>query len=232
MSWPRPQASALFQSSIRNAPRRTTASPSSGVRARSEAPQAGELAQGFVAVVAVERDDPLRLGALDGASPVLGVGERLEDLVGGVGLRDVVVGAGAEALDAVLDGDAGRDHDHGGLPGALVGLQGLADLEAVDVGEHQVQEDDVRGPEADLLQGLGAREGRIGPVAAELDERGQQVVGGGLVLDDQGGGHRSYLAETVGASGIRASGGPGGPSGATASAWPSDGSTGGLCRGG
>jgi hypothetical protein len=197
-----------------------------------EASKAGELAEGFVGIVAVEREDPLRLGAFDGASPVLGVGERLEDLVGGVRLRDIVVGAGVEALDAVLGGDPGRDHDHGGLPGTLVGLQGLADLESVDVGEHQVQEDDVRRPVADLLQGLGAREGRIGPVAAELDERGQQVVGRGFIFDDQGCGHRSYLAETVGASGSRASGGSGVPSWAEASAWSSDGPPGGLCRGG
>ena len=48
---------------------------------------------------------------------------------------------------------------------------------------------------ADLLQRLVAPEGRVGLVAAKLEQHGQELVGLGFVFDDQGGGHESFSTD-------------------------------------
>ena len=111
--------------------------------ADQEAAQLGNLAERLGVAAGLEPDLSRGVGSLQIAPPGVGVLHRLEDLVGGVGLGDVVVGPDAEALEPVLGGDAGGDHDDGDQAGRLPYLEGLADLVAVDVGEHQVEEDDV-----------------------------------------------------------------------------------------
>ena len=71
-------------------------------------------------------------------------------LVGMEGLRDVVVGAQVEALGLVGGGALGGEENHGNRP-LLSELP--HDLDAVEVGHHDVEEDDVR---ANLL-GLDQR---------------------------------------------------------------------------
>ena len=50
-----------------------------------------------------------------------------------------------------------RDDDHGDLARALDDLEDPADFVAVQIGEHQVEEDDVRDLVCDLLEGLARR---------------------------------------------------------------------------
>ena len=57
------------------------------------------------------------------------------------GLRDVVVGAHLQAADLVHFGVTGAEHDHGHV-GEFADL--LADLEAVHIGQDDVEEDEVR----------------------------------------------------------------------------------------
>ena len=56
-------------------------------------------------------------------------------------LRDVVVAAGTERLDLVLDSALGGEEQDRGLEAALA--QPAPDLEPVDVGEHPVEDDQV-----------------------------------------------------------------------------------------
>src|SRR3989338_3328422 len=82
-----------------------------------------------------------------------------EDLVDDVhqfdgleGLHDIVVGAAVQAPGLVARLVLGSDHDDLGALEALVGPGAAADLEAVELGEHEVKHDDVR------LEGLGLGE--------------------------------------------------------------------------
>ena len=64
-----------------------------------------------------------------------------EELVEGERLREVVVGAGVQARDAVLDAVPRREHEDRRPP--VRRAQAPADLEPVDVGEHHVEQDHV-----------------------------------------------------------------------------------------
>ena len=102
-------------------------------------------------------------------------------------LRHVVVGADLEADDLVDVLVARGQHQHrqvAGLPDAL------ADLDAVDVGQHQVEDDERRLLRLDELQRLGAARGRADVVAGVLQVRGDERRDRRLVLDDQ---HRLRL---------------------------------------
>ena len=98
-------------------------------------------------------------------------------------LGDVVVAADREALDLLLGGVAGgQEHDRHVVP---VGAQPLHDREAVAVGEHHVEHDEI-GPEL-----LGRAE-RFGAVAGDLDAEALVAQGGRdevgdvcLVVDDE-----------------------------------------------
>ena len=98
------------------------------------------------------------------------------------GLRDVVVGAELQPDHLVELGILGREHDD---RDAGFGADDAHDLDAGELGEHQVEQDEVRalGPE------LGQRLAPVGrgddaePVGLErLDER---LAQGRFVLDDQ-----------------------------------------------
>jgi hypothetical protein len=69
-------------------------------------------------------------------------------------LADVVVGAGVEGLlEGVLSGARG-EHDHLEAAGRLLGPEPLQHLEPVDVGHHQVEEQQVGPERADLVEGV------------------------------------------------------------------------------
>ena len=83
-----------------------------------------------------------------------------EQLLDREGLGDVVVAAEGEAADLVLGRVAGGEEEDRGLVGALAHPPG--DLEAVEVGQHHVEQDEV-GPE------LADRAERRLPVGRRLD---------------------------------------------------------------
>jgi len=105
------------------------------------------------------------------------------DLLQGERLDDVVVGAGLQAADAVVDLVARAQDADRRLVAA--GAQSREDLEAVEVGHGEVEQDD-RGRDAgDRLQG-GAPTGRGDHrEALELQARGDGAADGGVVVDQQ-----------------------------------------------
>ena len=80
-----------------------------------------------------------------------------------VGLGHVGVGADAEAVQPVGGVAQGGEHHDRGEHRRAVAPEAAADVEAVDVGEHQVEEDDVRAMLPGQLQaGLARRRRSIG----------------------------------------------------------------------
>ena len=84
-----------------------------------------------------------------------------DELVEAERLRDVVVAAEREAADLVLDGVAGGQEEHRRAVAACA-EQALLDLEAVEVGEHHVEHDEVG---AEVLDARRAPRGRSSAVA-------------------------------------------------------------------
>ena len=97
------------------------------------------------------------------SSAAYGGAEAGEELVQPEGLGDVVVGAGVQRRDRIALVLAGRqDQDRYVGPAA----QALQDLQSVEVGQAEVQDDDVGCSVACKLQGGPAGEGDIDVVAA------------------------------------------------------------------
>jgi hypothetical protein len=101
------------------------------------------------------------------------------------GLGDVVVGAQLEAEHLVALLDTARHHDHGDRRRVGVLLEPAADLPAVELGHHDVEQDDVRPGLPGAPEGVGA----VGD-ARHLPAFLRQVVADqlgdvGLVLDDE-----------------------------------------------
>ncbi len=99
------------------------------------------------------------------------------------GLREVVVGAGVEPLDARLHLAPGREHqDRRPVP---LGPQAAQELEAVEAREHDVEDDEVVGPARGPLEPVRPGLRDVDPVAlgleATLDEPGDL----GVALDDE-----------------------------------------------
>ncbi|MNL31347.1 hypothetical protein D3C87_1531310 [compost metagenome] len=101
--------------------------------------------------VAVLEDLALALGVagLAAAQQGLDAGDQLAEAEG---LDQVVVGADLEADDAVDLLALGGEHDDGDV--VLLAAQKAADLEAAQLGQHEVQNDQVGLRELDLLEGL------------------------------------------------------------------------------
>ena len=112
------------------------------------------------------------------------------ELVEAEGLGHVVVAPGGESPDLVLGGVARRQEQHGrAVP---LGPQPSAHLGAVDVGQHDVQEDQV------VVAPLGQRHG-IAPGGGGVDRETLEAQGGaeqvgdvGLVVDHQDPGQRAH----------------------------------------
>ena len=101
------------------------------------------------------------------------------------GLGEVVIGAGIEAAHLVLDASQGCEHQDRDLGGALIPAQPLAEGEAIDVGQHQIQQDQVRA----VLQGQGLALDAVGGAldlkTAVLQVAGHQVQHVAVVFDQQ-----------------------------------------------
>ena len=126
------------------------------------------------------------------------------ELLDAEGLRDVVV-AHAEALDLVLGRVTGGQEDDGHLL-ALV-AQAAADLVAVEVGQHDVEHDEMRPERAHLLERLGAGARHPDLIALEGQRGGQQVGDVRLVVDDEDAG-RGRLDRHADRTGFSVGAGP------------------------
>src|SRR5690606_6953987 len=109
-----------------------------------------------------------------------------DQLAGGEGLGDVVVGPYLQADHLVDLAVLGGHHDHGDVGAAA---QLAAHLGARQPGQHQVEEDEVGAVALELVESVGPG-GRDGDLEALLAEHVRQGVGEGLlVLDDEHSGH-------------------------------------------
>ena len=107
-----------------------------------------------------------------------------QDLLHLKGLGDVVVGTHLEAGDLVDGLALGGEHDDGHL-GRLT--DGAADAPAVETGEHQVQQHQIRLGGAEELQTLVAVGGGDDPIALFLQIEPQELRNVGIVLHDEHG---------------------------------------------
>ena len=132
----------------------------------------------------------LEVGA--GEAGLLGAGlgraaqHRLEaggELGEGEGLDHVVVGAGAQAADALVDGAHRGQDDRRGLDAG--GADRLQQRQAVEVGQHPVEHQGVEAAGDRVHQALAPGGGRLDGVAGLAQALGEIVLGVVVVLDDQ-----------------------------------------------
>ena len=97
-------------------------------------------------------------------------------------LGDVVVGAELQADDLVELGVLGGQHDD---RHARFGADDAADLDARQLGQHQVEQDEVRALGTELGQGLAAVGGGDDPESVGFERVDQRLAQGGLVVDDE-----------------------------------------------
>ncbi|MNI31436.1 hypothetical protein D3C73_853220 [compost metagenome] len=114
-------------------------------------------------------------------------------LFGREGLGDVVVGAGFQAVNLVLLGTLGGQHDDRHGAGALVIAQLARHGQAGSAGQHPVQQDQVGQFGADKGLGLVGVEGAQHFVPREGQVDGDQFLDCGFVFDDEdGAGHGEF----------------------------------------
>ena len=106
-----------------------------------------------------------------------------EELEEGKRLGQVVVGAGVEALDDVGESVTGGEHEDGSLFAAEP--EAFGDFEAVGAGEHDVEEDEVKGAAAGKLEGGATIAGKVDGVGLFAEATDQEVGHFGVVFDDQ-----------------------------------------------
>jgi hypothetical protein len=97
------------------------------------------------------------------------------------GFYQVIIGPEVEARHAVIDTVAGRDDEHAG--GRIIGFKGAQQVEAVAVGQSQVEQHAVVAVQLYFFVGLGKIGGYLHYVPALpqcLNEGGAQ---GGLVFN-------------------------------------------------
>ncbi len=104
------------------------------------------------------------------------------ELAGRERLDEVVVGAELEADDAVLDLTLGGEHDDGHVGGVA---DGAANALAGQLGEHEVEDDEVEGVLLELLHGRLAVAHGAHPVTLALQVRLHGVADYLLVLNQQ-----------------------------------------------
>jgi len=98
-------------------------------------------------------------------------------------LGDEAVGAVAGGGDGALDGAVGGDHDEHRLGIEQPDL--VEHLHAVQFGHHQIDQDQVVGVGRKFLQAFPSVHGAVQDVALLAQERAQDVVHDGLVVDEQ-----------------------------------------------
>ena len=106
-------------------------------------------------------------------------------------LDEVVVGAGVQAGDAIVDGVARGQHQH---RRAIAGVaQAPADLEAVDPGHRDVEHDRVVARVGQAIQRLAAVGRELDLIAVQAQRAIQRGPHRGLVVDDQHARHSARL---------------------------------------
>ncbi len=154
----------------------------------------GELAEGFLPMLAehalVELVDgelhfdalfQLVLELLD-AEGGAGAGEEF-GLFDGLG--EVIMAADLESADLVLHFKFGGEEKDGDVAGVLVGLEAAADFEAVHLGHHDVQNDDIDGLFGEEFEGGAAGVGGQTIEARVLKADLEEAQGLGLVVNGQ-----------------------------------------------
>ena len=132
-----------------------------------------QVAHAHAAVVAFAVGPPQ-----DGAHPD-------DELLHAEGLGHVVVAAQGEAPQLVVEGVARREEQHGQPPADAVPAHALEDVEPAQVGEHDVEDDEVGAELGHRLEGVAAQVRHLDLHALVAQGHGQQVGDAGLVVDDQ-----------------------------------------------
>ncbi len=139
--------------------------------------------------LAVEFDGPVDHRGAPGLRPALRAPQQGADpgheLARAERLRDVVVGAELEAHDPVGLLGAGGQHDDGQRARLGRPAEGAADLQAVDAGQHEVEDDEVRHAGADEGEGLAAVAERVGDVAGPRQVALEQFGDVAVVFDNE-----------------------------------------------
>src|SRR5690606_5399620 len=163
-------------------------------RARRQLDEEAELGLGEVDLLALAPDDALlgddlevaeakvRAARVAGPDPAEQRPDAGRQLLGGERLGQVVVGTRLEARHDVVGGGAGRDHDDRdvGHP-----ADGAADVEAVDAGQHDVDQHDVGGLALEGVEGLLAGVGLLDRPALVLERQLDRGADPLVVLDRQ-----------------------------------------------
>src|SRR6185436_1573770 len=169
------------------------------LRERLLVPVEGAAAESLeVELVAVEAQHVLLHDAL--AVPALPPQDRRdarEQLAEVEGLGEVVVAAGLEALHAVVDAAARREEQHRRV--AAGGAGAPADLDAVEAGQHHVEQHEVPALAGHARQPEGAVAGDLGRVALGLQVLGDPEREVALVLDEQDAQRRAHDSAPAGA---------------------------------
>src|SRR5262245_8577753 len=100
-------------------------------------------------------------------------------------LGHVIVGSHLEAQDLIALLRATREHDHGDVPRLRILLQAPADFPAVELGDHDVEKDQLGSHLAHLLERVGAIAGQPDVIALLGQVVANQLCHVLLVLDHQ-----------------------------------------------
>ena len=152
----------------------------------------------------VEDPDTLEDGVDEPAVPFLGFAElrlrtpqpeqrldRRQQLVRIDGMRQITIGATLQAVHLVAGGTIGRGEvEHGNRGRPAVGLESSAHLEAVDVGQHHIEENEV-GALLGAVQRFAARGGALDLEPGALQLQGRESSDVVVVVHDQD--HRSQM---------------------------------------
>ena len=126
----------------------------------------------------------LDLGALAGLHAAAAEGAQAgEQLLEGEWLRKVVVCAGVETTHAVVHAVQGREQQHGGVQ--PLGPHLTADVDAVHLGKHYVEDDHVMGAVERHLEALLAVERGVDGVAFFLQHAADHLRQAAFVFNEQ-----------------------------------------------
>src|SRR6185312_9631351 len=106
------------------------------------------------------------------------------------GLGDIVDATGAERLDLAVDVGQGRHEDHRYVAARVQGLHAAAGFEAVEVGHHDVEQDEIRLGEAGAVERFVAAERDEHVVAVDFEIVDEDAEIDGIVVDDEDSGMR------------------------------------------
>ena len=100
-------------------------------------------------------------------------------------LGEIILGTSLDAADNGIDLLQARDHDHRNGVQALICLEPLEHLETVEVGHHQIEQDQIELLDREDLERPPARLGAGYAMAVARQAAEQQVAVAGIVVDHQ-----------------------------------------------